>query len=200
MLAGTGPAAIPLTPPLVVKPTTGGSSNGVSVVREADELGPAIARARASGGGALVESFVVGREVDIALFRDRDGRLRAGAALEIGVADGEVFDREQKYDGTASFTVPARLTAEEAATIDETARTLYDGLGCAGVARFDFFLTAEGVVLNEVNTMPGFTEHSQVPRMYAAVGLDYVGLVAALLDASLVPAAAAAAQTPLVAR
>jgi len=174
-----------LGPPLVVKPTTGGSSNGVSVVREAPDLGAALGLALAAGRTALVEAFVVGREVDIALFRDSTGALRAGTTLEIGVADGAVFDREQKYDGTASFTLPARISPDEHAVIESAARALYDTLGCAGVARFDFFVTATGVVLNEVNTTPGFTEASQVPRMYAAVGLGYEQLVAALLDAAL---------------
>ncbi|KQR51909.1 hypothetical protein ASF88_09915 [Leifsonia sp. Leaf336] len=174
-----------LEPPFVVKPTTGGSSNGVSVVREAGQLQAAIESARSSGGAALLEAFVAGREVDIALFRDRDGALRAGSTLEIAVAEGAVFDREQKYDGSASFTLPARITAEEHDAIDAAARTLYTALGCAGIARFDFFVTAEGVVLNEVNTAPGFTEQSQVPRMYTAVGLDYPRLVAALLDAAI---------------
>jgi len=62
---------------------------------------------------------------------------------------------------------------------------LYDTLRCAGVARFDFFVTDDGVVLNEVNTSPGFTEQSQVPRMFAAVGLPYVDLVRALLEVTL---------------
>ncbi|WP_235500568.1 ATP-grasp domain-containing protein [Leifsonia sp. Root227] len=171
-------------PPFVVKPTSGGSSNGVTVVRHPGELAAAIELACGSGDTALVESFVTGREVDIALFRDRAGVLRAGAALEIGVADGGVFDREQKYDGTASFTVPARLCPDEHAGVESAARALYDALGCAGVARFDFFVTETGVVLNEVNTTPGFTEQSQVPLMYAATGLGYEGLVRELIDAA----------------
>lgn len=178
-------ARLPFEPPFVVKPTTGGSSNGVTVVRESGGLGAAIGTARAAGGSALIEAFVSGREVDIALFRDRDGDLRAGSTLEIAVADGSVFDREQKYDGSASFTLPARVSADEHAAIEGAARALYEALGCAGVARFDFFVTAGGVVLNEVNTTPGFTERSQVPRMFAATGLDYPGLVAALLAAAL---------------
>jgi D-alanine-D-alanine ligase len=180
----TGGTRLPFDPPFVVKPTTGGSSNGVSVVRDPARFAAAVEDARSAGGVALAEAFVSGREVDIALFRDRDGVLRAGSTLEIAVADGGVFGREQKYDGSASFTLPARVTADEAAAIDRAARALYDALGCAGVARFDFFVTADGVVLNEVNTAPGFTEQSQVPRMYAATGLDYPGLVAALLDAA----------------
>ncbi len=181
-----------LEPPFVVKPTTGGSSNGVSVVTEAGRLDAAIETARAAGGAALVEAFVAGREVDIALFRDSDGELRVGSTLEIAVPEGAVFGREQKYDGSAEFTLPARITADEHAEIDRAARALYATLGCAGVARFDFFVTADGVVLNEVNTAPGFTEQSQVPRMYAATGLDYPALVAALLEAAVGGAAVAA--------
>lgn len=177
--------SIGLPPPWVVKPTSGGSSNGVSLVDDAGGLGAAIDHARSAGGTALVEGFVSGREVDIALFRDRDGELRAGSTLEVGVADGAVFDRAQKYDGTASFLLPARISSDERATVEQAARALYAALDCSGVARFDFFVTAEGVVLNEVNTAPGFTEQSQVPRMYDAVGLGYAELVAALLEAAL---------------
>lgn len=176
-------ASITLVPPLVVKPTTGGSSNGVSIVRDPAELPVALDRALAAGAAALVEEFVTGREVDIAVFRDRTGVLRPSAALEIGVAPGEVFGRDQKYDGSASFTVPARLARDERAALEAAALALYESLGCAGVARFDFFLTDSGPILNEVNTAPGFTERSQVPRMYAALGLDYAALVGELLDA-----------------
>jgi D-alanine-D-alanine ligase len=185
--AGTGTGPLPLAPPLVVKPTTGGSSNGVSVVRAEDEYAAAVARARAAGADVLVESFVAGREVDIAVFRDRSGGLRSGSTLEIGVADGTLFDRAQKYGGTADFVLPARLTPDEREAVRSAARTLYDTLGCAGVARFDFFVTDDGVVLNEVNTCPGFTAQSQVPRMFAAVGLPYVELVRELLEAAFPP-------------
>jgi D-alanine-D-alanine ligase len=176
---------LPLDPPFVVKPTTGGSSNGVSVVRQADEYAAAVELAREAGDDVLVESFVTGREVDIAVLRDRTGALRSGATLEIGVADGAVFGRAEKYDGSAQFTVPARISEGQHAAIEQAARTLYDTIGCAGVARFDFFVTDDGVVLNEVNTSPGFTEQSQVPWMFAAVGLPYVDLVRALVEATL---------------
>lgn len=175
---------LPLEPPFVVKPTTGGSSNGVSVVRHVGEYAAAVRLAREAGDDVLVESFVTGREVDIAVFRDRTGAVRTGATLEIGVADGELFGRAEKYDGSAQFTVPARITEGQHTAIEHAARTLYDTLGCAGVARFDFFVTEAGVVLNEVNTAPGLTEQSQVPQMFAAVGLAYVDLVRALLEAT----------------
>lgn len=171
--------------PVVVKPTTGGSSNGVSVVRRPEDYAVAIAAARAAGTDVLVEWFVTGREVDVAVFRDRTGALRTGATLEIGVAEGEVFGTTEKYDGSTAFTVPARLTASELQRIESAARTLYTALDCGGVGRFDFFVADDGVVLNEVNTAPGFTEQSQVPRMFAATGLPYRGLVGELVAAAL---------------
>ncbi|OIH94008.1 MULTISPECIES: D-alanine--D-alanine ligase [unclassified Curtobacterium] len=176
---------VALEPPLVVKPTTGGSSNGVGIVRERSGLDDAVRLARRAGSVVLVESFVSGREVDVAVFRDRSGALRIGSTLEVDLAERTVFDRDQKYDGTARFVVPARVTTAEHAAVVGAALRLYEVLGCAGVARFDFFVTGTGVVLNEVNTTPGFTERSQVPRMYAAVGLGYGDLVTALVDAAL---------------
>jgi D-alanine-D-alanine ligase len=187
VLVGPGRTAedVDLALPVVVKPVSGGSSNGVSVVADRTELAAALDLARSAGEGVLVERFVRGREVDVALFRDRDGGLRAGSTLEIGVDAGDVFGREQKYDGSAVFTVPARLSDDEHAELLAAARALYDAIGCAGLARFDFFVTPAGPVLNEVNTTPGFTERSQVPRMYAAVGLDYADLVRAVIEAAL---------------
>lgn len=173
------------TGPLVVKPTTGGSSDGVTLVDDVADLPTAVARARAVGDDVLVESYVSGREVDLAIFRDAGGVLRLGAALEVGRARGGVFDRTTKYDGSARFEVPARVSEDELRSLRSAARALYGALGCSGVARFDFFLTPAGVVLNEVNAAPGFTESSQVPRMFAAVGLGYADLVAELVDAAL---------------
>jgi D-alanine--D-alanine ligase len=190
---GHGPRGITLAPPLVVKPTSGGSSDGVSRVDDLAELPAAVAHARTAGDLVLVESFVEGREVDIALFRDAGGVLRAGSTLEIAVDPHGVFDRDSKYDGSADFTVPAGITLAEHAAVERAARTLYEALGCDGVARFDFFVTPTGIVLNEVNTSPGFTERSQVPLMFAAVGVGYVELVAELVDAALAGAALAGA-------
>ena len=174
-----------LVPPLVVKPTAGGSSNGVSRIADLEELPSAVTSARAEGESVLVEAFVVGREVDIALWRDHVGTLRSGSTLEIGLARGTVFDRASKYDGTAAFTLPAHIDDDEHAAVEGAARALWDALGCDGVARFDFFVTTDGVVLNEVNTSPGLTEQSQVPRMAAAVGADYVDLVTSLVKSAL---------------
>jgi D-alanine-D-alanine ligase len=98
-------------------------------------------------------------------------------ALEIVVPDGEVFDLAAKYDGSPDFVVPAPLDEADRERLERAAVTMYDALGCAGVARIDFFLTADGPVLNEVNTTPGFTAHSQVPRMFAVTGMSFEALL-----------------------
>lgn len=162
------------THPVVVKPVAAGSSHGVTLVRSADALAPALEAALALDDRVLVEELLVGREVDVAVLRTRDG-LVVSPALEI-VVDG-LFDHDAKYGGSADFRVPAALTDVDRKALEDAAVAVYDALGCAGVARVDFFLTATGPVLNEVNTMPGFTEHSQVPRMFAAAGTSYADLV-----------------------
>ncbi|MFC7497369.1 MULTISPECIES: D-alanine--D-alanine ligase family protein [unclassified Nocardioides] len=163
------------THPVVVKPVAAGSSRGVSLVRSADALRPALDAALALDDRALVEDVVVGREIDVAVLRCADGTLLAAPALEI-VVDG-LFDYDAKYGGHADFRVPARLTEVDAKALEDAALTAYDALGCSGVARVDFFLTEDGPVLNEVNTAPGMTQHSQVPRMFAAAGLSYPALL-----------------------
>lgn len=163
------------THPVVVKPVAAGSSHGVSLVPDADGLLDALDRALAVDDRVLVEDVVVGREVDVAVLGRPDGSRQVAPMLEI-VGDG-VFDLATKYDGSADFRVPAALDDPDRKALHDAAVAVYDALGCAGVARVDFFLTDDGPVLNEVNTMPGFTEQSQVPRMFAAAGLPYPDLL-----------------------
>ncbi len=165
----------PWTGPVVVKPVAAGSSRGVSLVTEPEELAGALRSALAIDSRVLVEQVVTGREVDVAVLRRADGSLMVPPALEI-VGDG-VFDYDAKYGGHADLRVPASLTEPERKALEDAAVAAYDALGCAGVARVDFFMTADGPVLNEVNTAPGMTEHSQVPRMFAAAGLSYADLL-----------------------
>jgi D-alanine-D-alanine ligase len=163
------------THPVVVKPVAAGSSLGVALVDSPDCLAPALDAALALDDRVLVEDVVAGREIDVAVLRCADGTLLAAPALEI-VADG-LFDHEAKYGGHADFRVPAELDEVAAKELEDAARAVYGGLGCSGVARVDFFLTEDGPVLNEVNTVPGMTEHSQVPRMFAAAGWSYPDLL-----------------------
>lgn len=178
-------AAYAWTHPVVVKPVAAGSSHGVRLVDDAIDLDAALAAAFAIDDRVLVEDVVVGREVDVAVLGRPDGSRIVAPTLQV-VTDG-VFGLEEKYDGTADLRIPADLTDADTKTLEDAAVAVFDALGCAGVARVDFFWTDAGPVLNEVNTMPGFTEHSQVPRMFAAAGLSYAALLDLLVDDVLQP-------------
>lgn len=177
-------AVLPWTGPVVVKPVAAGSSQGVALVEAEDALVPAVTAALALDDRVLVEEVVRGRELDLAVLGRPDGSRVVAPALEIRVPG--FFDFTTKYDGSAEFVIPAALTEEELKGLEDAAVTMYDALGCAGVARIDFFLTEVGPVLNEVNTIPGFTEQSQVPKMFAAAGTSYAELLTLLIGDALV--------------
>ena len=182
LTAATAPS-YPWTHRVVVKPVTAGSSHGVGLVREPAELGPALEAALALDGRVLVEDLVDGREIDIAVLGLGDGERIVSPPLEV-VVEG-LFDHATKYGGHADFRIPAALDGVAAKELEDTALAVFDALGCAGVARVDFFLTDTGWVLNEVNTMPGFTEASQAPKMFAAAGLPYADLLDLLVTDAL---------------
>lgn len=168
--------------PVVVKPVSAGSSYGVSLVRHEGELREALHAAARFDRRVLIEEVVRGREIDVAVLREAGGIRWASPPLEIHAAG--LFDTATKYDGSARFTVPANLDAAGTSALKRAAVALFDALGCAGVARMDFFLTDHGPVLNEVNTMPGLTAASQVPRMFAAAGIEYPDLIGRLVRAA----------------
>lgn len=170
--------------PVVVKPNAAGSSVGISLVTDASQLPAAIDRALVDETHALIEDLVIGREIDIAVMRRADGSILLSPALEIEV-DG-LFDRDAKYGGRAVFRIPAELDGDTRSELETAAVRMYEALDCSGVARVDFFVTAGGLVLNEVNTTPGFTAQSQVPRMFAAAGIPYSELLNMLIDDALV--------------
>lgn len=170
------------TGPVVVKPVAAGSSHGVALVRDRSELADATKRALAIDARVLIEGFIEGREIDIAIADWGDGPY-VTPALEI-IRDG-IFDLEAKYDGSARFILPAVIEDDEHASLVESARGIYGALGCSGLARVDFFLTANGWVFNEINTIPGMTEQSQAPRMFAALGVPYAELVDKLVRGTL---------------
>ncbi len=167
---------------VVVKPVSAGSSHGVSLVSEEGGLLAALREAARFDRRILVEEVVRAREIDVAVLREKGGIRWAAPPLEIHATG--LFDTATKYDGSARFTVPAQLDAAEVAALKRAAIAVFDALGCDGVARMDFFLTDRGPLLNEVNTMPGLTAASQVPRMFAAAGVTYVDLVARLVRAA----------------
>jgi D-alanine-D-alanine ligase len=172
--------------PVVVKPNRAGSSHGVSVVRTRAELAAAVREALSLDTSALVEEFVSGREIDVAVVERADGSLECGPALEIGVPAGDVFDTTSKYVGEPDFRIPAPVDDVVRLALEEAARAMFRALDCRGLARVDFFVVGERILLNEVNTFPGFTSHSQVPRMFAAAGVSYPELLERLLETALV--------------
>jgi D-alanine-D-alanine ligase len=174
--------------PVFVKPARAGSSVGISRVSDWAELPDALALAFEHDGKALVEAAVAGREIECGVLEDEQGRPVASVPAEIRLMRGhDWYDFEAKYlDDACEFDVPALLPAEATERIRQTACRAFTALECAGLARVDFFYSDAGeVIVNEVNTMPGFTPISMFPRMWAASGVDYPTLVDRLIAAAL---------------
>lgn len=172
--------------PVFVKPARGGSSMGISRVADRDELDEAVDRARAFDPKVLVEAAAVGaRELECGVLERLDGGAEASVVAEItGYGDHEFYDFEAKYlqEEGVTLEVPARLRPDVAQLIQEQAVAAFAALGCEGLARVDFFLRSTGrLLINEINTMPGFTPTSMYPRMWAETGVDYPELVERLI-------------------
>lgn len=176
--------------PLFVKPARGGSSIGVSRVLDVAELSEAIAEARRHDPKVIVEAAIDGREVECGVLEFPDGSIKASAIGEIRVAvsgrEDAFYDFETKYlDDAAELDVPAAVDDDTADLLRELAIRTFTALDCQGLARVDFFLTKDGPVVNEINTMPGFTTISMYPRMWAASGIEYDTLVGTMVDTAL---------------
>ncbi len=174
--------------PVFVKPARGGSSIGVSRVTSWADLDAAIAYARRHDPKVIVEAAVPGRELECGVLEFPDGRVEASTVGEIRVVgvrgreDG-FYDFATKYlEDAAELDVPAKVDDEIADQIRGLAIKAFRAIDCQGLARVDFFLTDDGPVINEINTMPGFTTISMYPRMWAASGVDYPTLLAAMVD------------------
>lgn len=174
--------------PVFAKPARGGSSIGISRVGSWDDLPAALVTAFAADPKVVVEQGVVGREVELGVLVGEDGRPEVSVPAEITlVGDHEFYDFEAKYlDEATVLHCPADLPAAVVAQLQDCARRAFLALDCEGLARVDFFVPPDGQpVLNEVNTMPGFTPTSMFPRMWAASGVDYPTLVDRLVRAAL---------------
>jgi D-alanine-D-alanine ligase len=177
--------------PVFVKPARGGSSIGVSRVTGWDELPAAIARARQHDPKVIVEAAVVGRELECGVLEFADGTVQASTVGEIRVAgvrgrEDSFYDFATKYlDDAAELDVPAKVDDDVSDAVRELAIRAFKAIDCQGLARVDFFLTDDGPMINEVNTMPGFTTISMYPRMWAASGVDYPTLLAAMVETAL---------------
>lgn len=171
--------------PVFVKPARGGSSFGISKVEEESGLAAAVDAARDHDPKVLVEAASPGREIECGVLEgEGDAAPEVSQPAEITVEGGHAFyDFEAKYlDDATRLDVPAQLPDAAAAEIQRLAVAAFEALSCEGLARVDFFYTADGnVLVNEVNTMPGFTPASMFPRVWAASGLDYPALCERLI-------------------
>jgi D-alanine-D-alanine ligase len=161
--------------PLWVKPSRLGSSVGIGRVDSLAELDGAIELARRHDPRVIVEAAAAGREVECSLLGNEE--VEASQPGEV-VAHGEWYDYETKYrDGGMELIVPAPLGEEQLARVRELALSAFELGGCSGLARCDFFVEPGGTVLvNEINTMPGFTETSVYAKLWEACGLSYPSL------------------------
>lgn len=167
--------------PVFVKPANAGSSVGVSKVERAEDLDQAIRTAAAEDSKVIVEEGIQGQEVECAVLGNRDAE--ASIVGEIG-ASAAFYDYDDKYkNGTSQLYIPARLSPETAEEIRRIAVRAYRLLGCSGLARVDFFVTGEGrVILNEINTLPGFTSISMYPKLWMECGYSYGSLLDRLIQ------------------
>lgn len=171
--------------PMFVKPSAAGSSVGVTKVKDPGQFADAVRRALAEDHKALIEEAIVGREIEVAVFEDH-GELFASAPAEIDMGGSEFYDYDTKYISDASgYYLPARLTPEQTAEVQAYAKTIFHALDCKVFSRVDFFVTEEGFVFNEINTIPGFTPISMYPKMMIHSGMTYAGLIDRMLTAAL---------------
>ena len=172
--------------PLFVKPARGGSSRGTTKVKSVAELKPAIQEALRFDSKVMIESAVMGREIECAVLQ-RDGELLASPVGEIRIlGDHEFYDFEAKYlDDSTELVTPVELPAGVEAEIQNQAKRAFEAIGCSGLARVDFFYTQSGeIVINEINTMPGFTSTSVYPKLMSAAGIGYTELISALIESA----------------
>ncbi len=170
--------------PVFVKPARAGSSVGITKVHSAAELDDALRAARSWDPRIIVEAAIEGaREIECAVIVDEGGEPRATRCAEIVVrGEHEFYDFAAKYlDDAAELIVPADLPADVEEEVRRLAVEAFRTLGCEGLARVDFFVRSDGVLVNEVNTMPGFTPISLFPRMCGASGIDYARVLDLLI-------------------
>jgi len=156
--------------PCFIKCNVGGSSFGVTKVKNADDIQGAIEKAFAEGSEVIIESFMSGTEVTSGCFKTKKG-THLLPITEV-VSQNEFFDYDAKYKGQVQEITPARVPDETRDRIQAITSMIYDILGCKGIIRADYIITNEGIKLLEVNTTPGMTATSFIPQQVAAAGMN----------------------------
>jgi len=175
--------------PVYVKPARGGSSLGISRVTRWEDMDAALREARQYDTKVIVESEIIGDEVECGVLEYPDGTVVASVPAQLvntSVGHEGFYGFDAKYvDGDVSAMIPAPLDDAATRLIQSLAREAFQALQCSGLARVDFFVTPAGPVLNEVNTMPGFTPISMYPQVFAASGVPYAELLDTLIARAL---------------
>lgn len=166
--------------PMFVKPATAGSSVGVSRAADREALRNGIKIAFAHSEKVVVEKEIIGKEVECAVLGNGTD-LIASIPGQITPAE-EFYDYDAKYRlGTSVLDIPAKITPEQTEQLRETAKRAYHALGCSGFSRVDFFVADDGIILNEINTIPGFTPISMYPKLMDNMGISYPELLDRLI-------------------
>ena len=170
--------------PMFVKPAGTGSSVGVSKAKNRQALAAALENAAKFDDKVLVEEFIRGKEIEVAVMGN--GSPVASVCGEID-SGAEFYDYDAKYiTDTSVAYIPARISEETSEQVRDMAVRVYRAIGCQGLSRVDFFVTEEGrVVFNEINTIPGFTSISMYPKLFGASGIPYGQLIDQLLELAL---------------
>lgn len=168
--------------PVFVKPTDGGSSFGITKVGKAEELPTAINYAFSEGPTVIIEKAIKGREFTCAAYFDGE-KVSALPVIEI-VTENEYFDYDAKYNGHSKEVCPAQIDDSLREEIQKTTREIYSYLGCSGVVRMDYIYAEDGLYFLEVNTIPGMTSASLVPKMVRTAGLDMTDFLSSIIENS----------------
>ena len=170
--------------PVFVKPAGTGSSVGVSKAKNRGELSAALAQALEYDAKVLVEEFIEGQEVEVAVLGNENPFASICGEIDSGA---DFYDYQAKYISNCStLYIPARIPDEVAENVREMAVQVYKAMGCRGLSRVDFFVKHDGeVVFNEINTIPGFTSISMYPKLFEASGIPYPELIDNLIALAL---------------
>jgi D-alanine-D-alanine ligase len=172
-----------LTFPLFVKPARSGSSRGTTKVKQKSDLASAVEHALSFDTKVIIEQAVVGKEIECAVLQ-ADGKITASELGQISISSKfEFYDFQAKYlDNSMELIVPAELSAGVQSKIQQAAITAFNAAGCEGLARVDFFYSTQGeIIINEINTMPGFTPTSVYPKLIEKNGINYQELITKLI-------------------
>lgn len=171
--------------PCFVKPNAGGSSFGVTKVKEVEGLTPAIEKAMMESDEVMVEKFMAGTEITCGCYKRPDGSIVTFPITEV-VTTQEFFDYDAKYNGKVSEITPARIAPETTERVQQMTRHIYRLLGCYGIIRIDYILAGEPgkeqINMLEINTTPGMTATSFIPQQVRAAGLDIKDVLSDIIE------------------